>query len=660
MQGRVMQGNRYGRAIVAALVTASLVAPGCVKQPKKDAFIEHWDVQTSKSQGFSPSPHPRKIEFSKVAISSKKEEKGPAKPERKLPQQRVTLRMYDTDLVAVVRAMARAANQNVVLSSSIPGSTGTGQEQGKATLKINVNVTDAPWDETFKSILSSNGLTYTIDGDIIQVMTLLDLDQQNKLKEADNKRAVEAARSKELEPYVMATVEINYAELSKIYATLSAMCGASAAPLPGSDNKQAVPAGQTPRDITPTSATDDSLKLNAPGGRRTGQLNCSVVADQHSNSVIIQGPPADTEKLVALIEELDKPRPQIKLKAFIVQTDRSTAQQLGMQWGGKLKGNNFQLTPAQTGTSTTTATSGNTGSTSSTANGSGSQTNTTSTTGTATDAWSQAVALAQTLAGGGTSSNSNTGTSSTSNTSTPIFPGGTSGQGFGVNFPSLTNTLTTASGLGAAGSGLNFLFGKIGENVLEAQLTALAEENKVKILSSPTITTMENMSAFVENGKDVPYVSTSQNGTNVQFAHATLKLEMLPHVVDGSNLRMKIVVKDDQVDTANTVQGNPYIYKRETQSNLVVEDGDTIVISGLTRDTVTDNESGVPFLRDIPGIGWAFKTKGASVEREQIIIFVTPVILQEKPVAPVPPMAEHVMPKAGGREPMATAEVMKP
>lgn len=681
MQGRVRQGNQFGRAIVAALVTASLIAPGCVKQPKKDAFIEHWDVQTSKSQGYSPSPHPRKIEFSKVAISSKKEEKAAPKPERKLPQQRLTLRMYDTDLVAVVRAMARAANQNVVLSSSIPGSTGTGHEQGKTTLKINVNVTDAPWDETFKSILSSNGLTYTIDGDIIQVMTLLDLEQQNKLKEADNKRAVEAVKSKELEPYVMATVEINYAELAKIYATLSAMCGASATPLPGSDNKQAVPAGQTPRDITPTSATDDSLKLNAPGARRPGQLNCSVVADQHSNSVIIQGPSADTEKLVALIEELDKPRPQIKLKAFIVQTDRSTAQQLGMQWGGKLKGNNFQLTPAQTGTSTTSSTTGNTGTSSSTASGSGTQTNsptwnssgtgtsttanatgtnTSTSTGTSTDAWSQAVALAQTLAGGGTSSNSNTGTSSTSNTSTPIFPGGTSGQGFATNFPSLTNTLTTASGLGAAGSGLNFLFGKIGENVLEAQLTALAEENKVKILSSPTITTMENMSAFVENGKDVPYVSTSQNGTNVQFAHATLKLEMLPHVVDGSNLRMKVVVKDDQVDTQNTVQGNPYIYKRETQSNLVVEDGDTIVISGLTRDTVTDNESGVPFLRDIPGIGWAFKTKGASVEREQIIIFVTPTILQEKPVAPVPPMADHVIPKAGGREPMATAEVMKP
>jgi len=175
--------------------------------------------------------------------------------------------------------------------------------------------------------------------------------------------------------------------------------------------------------------------------------------------------------------------------------------------------------------------------------------------------------------------------------------------------------------------------------VLEAQLTALATANKLKILSSPTITTMDNHSAFIENGKDVPYVSTSQNGTNGQFAHATLKLEMLPHVVDGSNLRMKILVKDDQVDTANTVQGNPYIYKRETQSNLVVEDGDTIVISGLTRDEVSDSESGVPYLSDIPGLGWAFKTKGANIIRQEIYIFVTPTILKDKPISPAPAVA---------------------
>jgi type IV pilus assembly protein PilQ len=595
MRGCADISGQLGRVVVVGLLCSGLMVGGCAKKPKKDAFTEHWDAQARKSEGYSPSAHPRKVEFSKATIAAKKEEKTAEKPVRPLPKQRVTLRMYDTDLVSVVRAMARAANQNVVLSASIPGSAGGAQDK---PLRINVNVVDAPWDETFQSILTSNGLSYAVEGDIIRVMTLADMEQQSKLKEAKNKMSAETAKAKELDPYVTARVEINYAELTKMYATLSAMCGSSASASPQTNPSQqpgqtAQAAGQTPRDITPSSATDDTIKINAQaaGARRPGQLNCSVVPDQHSNSIIIQGPPADAEKLVALIEELDKPRPQVKLKAFIVQTDRQTAQQLGVQWGGQFKSANAVITPGST-----------------------------------------------------SSTDSTTGTSST----IPIFGGSTSGTGFGINNPaSLTSDLT---GLASSGTALNFLFGKIGGNVLEAQLTALAEESKVKILSNPTITTMENQTAFVENGKDVPYVSTSQNGTNVQFAHATLKLEMLPHVVDGTNLRMKIVVKDDQVDTANSVDGNPYIYKRETQSNLVVEDGETIVISGLTRDTISDGENGVPFLRDIPGLGWAFKSKNSSVQREEILIFVTPLILKEKPYAPAPVASDQ------GKAPLAAID----
>jgi type IV pilus assembly protein PilQ len=676
--------KRQAKALAAAMAMVMAFA-GCVKKPQQDTFIEHWEAMANKSEGYSPVARPRKVEFSQAAIKPLTPEKTEAKPAKALPKQRVTLRMYDTDLVAVVRAMARAANQNVVLSSSIPGST-----SGDKSLRININVVDAPWDETFTSILSSNGLAYAVEGDIIKVMTLADMEQQNKLKEASNRLLAEKTKAKELEPFVMARVEINFAELPKIYATLSAMCGGAAqAGLAGGQGQTNQPKpGETVRDITPTSATSDALNINSPGGRNPGQLNCTVVPDQHSNSIIVQGPPNDAERLVALIEELDKPRPQVKLKAFIVQTDRETGRQLGVQWGGLLKNSNMRVSPAQLGTSTTTTnlnaagtnTSNTNGSVNSSLNGtsnnssrnsqalsgssnrsaantstwndnngvtSGTANTTTSgndsaantqTSNSAMDALAAAAAGAL-LSGTGTASNSTTGSASTTSTSNPTFPGGTSGQGFGLNFPALSSALTTASGLGASGAGINFLFGNIAGNVLEAQLTALATANKVKILSSPTITTMENHTAFVENGMDVPYVSTSQNGTNVQFAHATLKLEMLPHVVDGTNLRMKIVVKDDQVDTNNTVQGNPFIYKRETQSNLVVEDGDTIVISGLTRDTVGDNNAGVPYLSDIPGLGWAFKTKASSVKREEIYIFVTPTILKDKPISPPPAVA---------------------
>lgn len=419
-------------------------------------------------------------------------------------------------------------------------------------------------------------------------------------------------------------------------------------------------------------------------GRQPGQLYCTVVPDTHSNTLIVQGPPSDLKKVIKIIDSIDKPPYQIKLKAFIVETSQATAQQLGVQWGGQLKNSNFQITPAQTATSSSTTTVGNVGSntagtnnaTNSSLNATGS--NSSNTTGStvlgrtqnSTDATRNptasttnnpgldnynstkntadntssssntnaaealAAAAASALLGAtGVSSNATTGTATSTNTSTPFFQGGSSGSGFGLNYP----TLTSAA---AAGTGLNFLFGKIGGTILEAQLTALAGESKVTILSSPTITTMENQIASIENGKEIPYSTTSQQGTNTQYKNATLKLEITPHVVDGTSLRMKILVKDDQVDEnqSNWVQGTPPLFKRETKSNLVVEDGDTIVISGLTRDKNSDTENGVPFLSNIPGLGWAFKSKGKAYEKSDVLIFITPTILGEKPIASIPPL----------------------
>ncbi|MYL83473.1 hypothetical protein GTA51_10085 [Desulfovibrio aerotolerans] len=411
-------------------------------------------------------------------------------------------------------------------------------------------------------------------------------------------------------------------------------------------------------------------------------MYCSVVPDTHSNTLIVQGPPSDLKKVIKIIDSIDKPPYQIKLKAFIVETSQATAQQLGVQWGGQLKNSNFQITPAQSATSSSTTTVGNVGSNTATTNGATNSslntngslssnttgstvlgrtqnvtdatrtppgdanfpgvdnynstkntTNNTLSSNSATAAETLAASVASALLGAtGASSNASTGTATSTNTSIPFFQGGSSGSGFGLNYPTLTSAAT-------AGTGLNFLFGKIGGTILEAQLTALAGESKVTILSSPTITTMENQIASIENGKEIPYSTTSQQGTNTQYKNATLKLEITPHVVDGTSLRMKILVKDDQVDEnqSNWVQGTPPLFKRETKSNLVVEDGDTIVISGLTRDKNSDTENGVPFLSNIPGLGWAFKSKGKAYEKSDVLIFITPTILGEKPIASIPP-----------------------
>ena len=108
-----------------------------------------------------------------------------------------------------------------------------------------------------------------------------------------------------------------------------------------------------------------------------------------------------------------------------------------------------------------------------------------------------------------------------------------------------------------------------------------------------------------------------------------MRLEITPHVIDGKNLKMTIFVQKDDIDTTREdILGDPYIIKKQTQTVLIVKDGETIVISGLTKRTKSDSGNGVPWLEDIPVLGWAFKSDSKSDEKDEVLIFITPHILQ--------------------------------
>ncbi len=642
-------GNRttFGKiasACLAAALCAALILPGCAKKPKVDPFTEHWRVKAEKSPGYSPTAKPRKITFQETQIAPQSEIIEQKAPVKDLPKMPVSLKMYNTEVTSVLRALARAANVNVVLSSSIgaepqtpvipqnqpmPPQSGISIGQGyagpvpvpaaapepEAQNTVNINIEKAPWDQAFVSILKANGLDYEWEGDIIRVYTLEDLERDNKMKEAREKNLVQESKIKLAEPYVTAYVEVKYADLTKIEFTLNRLCG-----LPGS---------YTQEDENKKESRDAEQYDPKTAGEFSGMLKGRVVADIHTNSLIIQAPRSDAEKMVKLIEQLDQPRPQIMLKAHIVEARKEALQELGIQWGGLLKGltpngNTFMLSPASSGATYTSNTFA---------------------VGDAVYANPYTGATTYYYPGSSSGPVSTYTLDPWASGATPYYGSGMSGTGFGINFPTASSMESaldvTNGGLGGSGMGLNFLFGTIGESVLETQLTALAEASKINIVASPSITTLENQVAYTENGKKVPYVSVSQNGTNVEWADAVMRLEMTPHIVDANSMRMKVKVVDDQVDEnqANWVSGNPPIYKRQTETTLIVEDGDTIVISGLTRDVITTGSSGVPFLKDIPGLSWAFKSTSDSLEKMDVLIFITPHILNKKQVefAPNPP-----------------------
>lgn len=202
-------------------------------------------------------------------------------------------------------------------------------------------------------------------------------------------------------------------------------------------------------------------------------------------------------------------------------------------------------------------------------------------------------------------------------------PAGEPLQMAAVNFPSLATT--------ALSPALGIVFG--GANAfLEVQLAALEETSNGKIISAPKIVTMEGVKATIKQGSEIPY-TTPASGTSpatVSFKEALLKLEVTPKITDEGKISMEIKANNDQPDYVNMIVGttNPPIKKSEIDSKVVVQNGDTVVIGGILKSNDNKTVSGLPWLQKIPVLGWLFKTENIDKQKTQLLIFITPKILQ--------------------------------
>ena len=177
---------------------------------------------------------------------------------------------------------------------------------------------------------------------------------------------------------------------------------------------------------------------------------------------------------------------------------------------------------------------------------------------------------------------------------------------------------------------LGLVYTRLGEYLLSAQLSALQDQGKLHILSSPSITTLDNQNAYIESGQDVPYQSVEDGEVKVEYKKAVLRLDVTPHVIDGETLKMIIKVNKDEPDFSRTVLGNPTIITKKAETNVIQNDGQTIVIGGLSKESSARNKTGTPFLEDIPGLGYLFKRKSSSNQMEELLIFITPHILKPR------------------------------
>ena len=199
---------------------------------------------------------------------------------------------------------------------------------------------------------------------------------------------------------------------------------------------------------------------------------------------------------------------------------------------------------------------------------------------------------------------------------------GTAGSNYAINLP---------SSLIHGGLGATFVNSSA---ILDLKLTAMEKDEKVKIISRPKIVTMDNKKAKIEQGVALPYPKQTEQGTvSTEFKMATLLLEVTPHITPDGSIIMKVLAKKDQKSSQTGYSGQPGIDTRSAETEVLVKDGDTTVIGGIYESTQTDAVSGVPFFSKIPILGWLFKSKYKKDEITELLIFLTPTIVKQKPVS---------------------------
>jgi type IV pilus assembly protein PilQ len=176
--------------------------------------------------------------------------------------------------------------------------------------------------------------------------------------------------------------------------------------------------------------------------------------------------------------------------------------------------------------------------------------------------------------------------------------------------------------------GFNFstLFGT-NISIVDAKLTASELEGKATIISAPKIITLNSKKATIKQGLEVPYLERDSSGNaTVRFKDVDLLLEVTPNISQDRRIVMNIfITKNDVVDPTAP---EPALSTNEAKTEILVEDGDTIVIGGILKDTKKLTDQGIPGLRKLPAVGWLFKSERVETSKNELLIFITPRIIQ--------------------------------
>ena len=294
-------------------------------------------------------------------------------------------------------------------------------------------------------------------------------------------------------------------------------------------------------------------------------LRGDIQIDARTNTIIIRDLASRLQGAARLIDSLDRPQPQVEIEARIVTTTRDFARKIGVQWG--MNGR-----------------------------------------------------MAQDIG----------------NTTNLAFPnqigiGGRTGGTQGSTIGSAADHASTAVnlGVGTASSAIGLALGSVnGALNLDVVLTALEESGNGRILSTPRVSTQNNVSAEITQGVQVPIQTVANNTVTVSFRDAALKLNVTPQITAANTVIMQIVLENSSPDFSRAISGIPPINTQRAVTSLLVSDGQTSVIGGIYINQRDSSNDRTPGLYKIPILGWLFQRREFTEESRELLIFITPRIIK--------------------------------
>jgi type IV pilus assembly protein PilQ len=391
----------------------------------------------------------------------------------------VSLDFQGADLRAVLRTFAEISGLNIVIDPSVAGS-------------VDVALRDVPWDQALDIILRANKLGYSIDGTIVRVAPLTILSEEEK------------QRLQLMEAQALA------GELRVLTRTLSYAKGEDVMKL---------------------------LKDTVLSSRGMIQM------DPRTNTLIINDLPDFLQRSADLVTVLDVAQPQVEIEARIVETSRSFARSLGVQWG-------FNASARTDGNALR---------------------------GTAT------------------------------------------GAAFGVVGNPAVALFDTAAPNGLA-------VGLAGIVDLDVALSALENQGQGRILSTPRVSTQNNIEAEITQGIQIPIQTVANNTVTVTFKDAALTLKVKPQITAANTVIMQIAVENASPDFSRQVNNIPPIDTQRANTRVQVNNGETTVIGGIYKSREQTSQDRTPGLHRVPLLGWLFKRDTVTDENRELLIFITPKI----------------------------------